>query len=170
MSGKERMGRLLSALEKYKYVALVALVGVLLLVWPAPDSRETADAQAQPRADPFATEELEGRLERALSQVEGAGQVTVLLTLDASPRQVLAQEGRSVVGEDRTERETEVILAAKGSGTQEPVELQQLGPSYRGALVVAAGGDDPAVRLSLIQAVSALTGLGSDKISICKGK
>jgi len=170
MSGKERMGRLLSALEKYKYVALVALVGVLLLVWPTPDSRETADTQAQPRADPFATEELEGRLERALSQVEGAGQVTVVLTLDASPRQVLAQEGRSVVGEDRTERETEVILAARGSGTQEPVELQQLGPSYRGALVVAAGGDDPAVRLSLIQAVSALTGLGSDKISICKGK
>ena len=96
--------------------------------------------------------------------------MTVVLTLDASPRQVLAQEGRSVVGEDRTERETEVILAARGSGTQEPVELQQLGPSYRGALVVAAGGDDPAVRLSLIQAVSALTGLGSDKISICKGK
>lgn len=170
MSGKERTGRLIAALEKYKYVALVALVGVLLLVWPTTDGRETADAQAQPRADPFATEELEGRLERALSQVEGAGQVTVVLTLDASPRQVLAQEGRSVVGEGRTERETEVILAARGSGTQEPVELQQLGPSYRGALVVAAGGDDPSVRLSLIQAVSALTGLGSDKISICKGK
>lgn len=170
MSGKERMGRFISALEKYKYVALMAIVGVLLLIWPTPDGRETADAQAQPRADPFAAEELEGRLEQALSQVEGAGQVTVVLTLDASPRQVLAQEGRSIVGEGRTERETEVILAARGSGTQEPVELQQLGPSYRGALVVAAGGDDPAVRLSLIQAVSALTGLGSDKISICKGK
>lgn len=170
MSGKEKMGRLASALEKYKYVALVALVGLLLLMWPAPNDRETADAQAQPRADPFATEELEGRLERALSRVEGAGQVTVVLTLDASPRQVLAQEGRAVEGEGRTERETEVVLASKGAQGQEPVKLQQLGPSYRGALVVAAGGDDPAVRLSLIQAVSALTGLGSDKISICKGK
>ncbi len=170
MSGKKGMDRFVSALEKYKYVALVALVGVLLLIWPTPSERETTSAQAQPRADPFAAGELEGRLEQALSQVEGAGRVTVVLTLDTSPRQVLAQEGRSVEGEGRTERETEVILASKGSGGQEPVEVQQLGPSYRGALVVAAGGDDPAVRLSLIQAVSALTGLGSDKISICKGK
>ena len=61
-------------------------------------------------------------------------------------------------------------MASKGSGAQEPVTLQELGPGYQGALVVAQGGDDPQVRLALSEAVSALTGLGMDKISICKGK
>ena len=48
--------------------------------------------------------------------------------------------------------------------------IQQLGPVYQGALVVCSGGDDPQVKLALYEAVSALTGLRTDKISICKGK
>ena len=42
-------------------------------------------------------------------------------------------------------------------------------PSFRGALVVCPGGDDPQVQLAITQAVSALTGLGSDRITICAG-
>ena len=37
------------------------------------------------------------------------------------------------------------------------------------ALVVCPGGNDPAVKLQISEAVAALTGLGADKISICKG-
>ena len=39
-----------------------------------------------------------------------------------------------------------------------------------GAVVVCEGGGDASVRLKLMEAVSALTGLGTDKIAICKGK
>ena len=42
-------------------------------------------------------------------------------------------------------------------------------PQYRGALVVCEGGGNDAVRLQVVSAVSALTGLGADKISICQG-
>ena len=37
------------------------------------------------------------------------------------------------------------------------------------ALVVCPGGNDPAVKLQISEAVAALTGLGAEKISICKG-
>jgi len=158
------------ALNKYKYVALVALVGVVLLLWPIGEEKPQVAAQAQPRADPFAAEALEGRLQEALSQIQGAGEVTVVLTLASTPRQLLAQEEKESQGGDRTERESQVVLASKGSGTQEPVALQELAPSYRGALVVSPGAGDPAVRLALTEAVAALTGLGTDKISICMGK
>ena len=47
--------------------------------------------------------------------------------------------------------------------------LQTVAPQFRGALVVCAGGDDPGVRLQVIRAVSALTGLGSDCITVCQG-
>lgn len=156
------------ALKRYKYVFLVAAVGVLLLLWPAGESQEKAAGAEEP--DLFQAVQLERKLEKALSQVEGAGEVSVVLTLDAGPRQVIAQDGTAVQEADKTSRETTSVLLSKGSGTQEAVRLQELAPAYRGALVVAQGGDDPLVRLALNQAVSALTGLGADQISICKGK
>jgi len=39
-----------------------------------------------------------------------------------------------------------------------------------GAVIVCQGADDPQVRLSIVDAVSKVTGLGSDKISVLKMK
>lgn len=171
MKGWEWGGRVVDALKKYKYVLLVALVGAALLLWPSPPG-ETAQAppQTAAREDLFRVGELEDRLERSLSQVEGAGEVTVVLTLKEGPRQVLAQNGSATQEGERTVRETDTVVLSKGTGTQEAVKLQELGPAYQGALVVAQGGDDPKVRLALSGAVCALTGLRTDQISICKGK
>ena len=138
-------GEALKKLGQYKYVLLVALVGAVLLLLPTGEEREktVSAAPVQGEGDLFRTGELEGRLEAALSGIEGAGEVRVVLTLRESPR---------------------VILDGEGS------EVQKVGPVYQGALVVAQGGDDPQVKLKLARAVSALTGLGTDKIHVCKGK
>ena len=162
----------LQSFGKYKYVLLVALVGAVLLLWPSGKETDTSSAGSQTwdTGDLFQVEALEEKLEKALSQVEGAGKVTVVLTLEESARQVLAQNEEGSWGTGETRRDTSTVLLGRGSGTQEVVPLQEIGPRYRGALVVAEGGDLPQVRLALCQAVSALTGLGADKISICKGK
>jgi len=170
MKGKDRVKKALDVLGKYKYVLLVALVGVILLVWPTGDGEKKTVPQAGEESSFPQAEALEERLEKALSRIDGAGEVTVVLTLDAGPRRVLAQDGKATQASDKSDRETETVLASSGAGSQQPVELQTMGPIYRGALVVATGGDDPQVRLALTQAVSALTGLGTDKISISKGK
>ena len=62
-----------------------------------------------------------------------------------------------------------MVTVGKGSGQQEVVPLQTVAPEFRGALVVCPGGGDARVRLQLIEAVAALTGLGSDRISVCAG-
>ncbi len=170
MKSREWAQKALGSLSKYKYVLLVALVGIILLVWPTGDGeKKTVQPAGEEGSFPQA-EALEERLAKALSQIDGAGEVTVVLTLDAGPRRVLAQDGKATQAADKSDRETETVVVSAGSGSQQPVELQTIGPTYRGALVVASGGDDPQVRLALTQAVSALTGLGSDKISISKGK
>ena len=107
---------------------------------------------------------MEDRLSEALSKIDGAGEVTVVLTVRDGPRQVLAQDSREEQGE------TETVVISRGSSTQETVTVQELYPSYQGALLVCPGGDDPTVCLKLTEATSALTGLGADKISISKGK
>ncbi|MCI9263678.1 MAG: stage III sporulation protein AG [Oscillospiraceae bacterium] len=169
MKGTQQIQKIAAGLGKYRYVLLVILVGILLLAWP---TGEKPQAQAEPGTgrDIFQVEQMEKKLEKALSQVEGAGDVTVVLTLQGGPRQVLAQDGSATEGKEETRRETSTILLSKGSGQQEPAVLQELAPIYQGALVVSQGGEDPRVKLALCQAVSALTGLRTDQISVCKGK
>ena len=41
-------------------------------------------------------------------------------------------------------------------------------PVYLGAVVLAQGADNPVVKLSIVEAVSKVTGLGADKISVLK--
>ena len=115
----------------------------------------------------FDLEGFERKLERALSLVEGAGETQVVLTLDGGSRQVLArnQDKDGNGGGSNT-----VVTVGKGSGQQEVVPLQTVAPQFRGALIVCPGGGDAATRLRLIEAVSALTGLGSDRISVCASK
>ena len=169
MRWEELWRRAKEVLGKYQYVLLLLLVGALLLALPIGGkiSDSTAAAKAPEGEDiSFAWTNLAERLEDALSQIEGAGKVRVILTVKEGPRQILAQEGK--VGENS--HETTTVLASQSGGAREPVKIQELGPSYQGALVVAQGADDPRVRLDITQAVSALTGLGADKITICKGK
>ena len=168
MKGTVWSRKALELFGKYKYVLLVLLVGVLLLLFPSGEKEEgkTNAILTQESVSQFSREALEEKLKRTLSQVEGAGEVYVILTLKEGPKQVLAQEGSAT----ETTRETAPVLASRGGGIQEPVTVQEMGPSYLGALVVAQGAGDPSVKLALTLAVSALTGLGADKISICKGK
>lgn len=163
--------RLHTWFDRYKFVLLVILAGAALLLLPSgAEQKKEASAPEEPQTGRFQVEELERRLEEALSQVDGAGEVKVVLTLKSTARQILAQDGKTAQrGEDLDSSLTTVVVS-QGSGTQGPVTIQQLSPQYQGALVVCSGGDDPSVRLHMVEAVSALTGLGADKISVCKGK
>ena len=150
------------ALRKYQYVLLVIAAGVVLLLLPSGgrDSPEAPPAQVE------GTSFFEEKLEAVLSQVEGAGKTKVVLTLDGGSRQVLArnQDREGDGGSSNT-----VVTVGKGSGAQDVVPLQTVAPQFRGALVVCPGGGNAQVRLKLMEAVSALTGLGADRISVCQG-
>ena len=153
------------ALGKYQGVLLVIAVGLVLLMLPTggPDSPEASPALEE--GTDFDLDAFERKLAQALSQVEGAGEASVVLTLEGGSRQVLArnQELESGGGETNT-----VVTVGRGSGQQEVVPLQTVAPRFRGALVVCPGGGDPQVRLRIIGAVSAVTGLGADRISVCQ--
>lgn len=171
MSGKVDWNGLIKkagcALNQYKYVFLVVLVGIILLLLPS--GKKTAGMAQTPVGAgtvEFSVEAMERKLEEALSQVEGAGKVTVVLTVKGGSRQIVAQDGKTS-GQENT---TSTVVVSKGSGVEDAVVLQQIYPQYQGALVVCPGGGDPAVRLKLVEAVAALTGLGSDKISVCRAK
>lgn len=123
------LSRVMKALGKNKYVLLVLALGLLLLLLPR---TATEDGTAEGTAAAFSTGEGNDldtsgipldtesvRLAALLSQIEGVGEATVLL-------------------------------------------------SAAGAVVVCARAESPSVRLNVTNAVSAYTGLGSDKITVMK--
>ena len=150
-------------LERYRYGLLVLVLGVVLLTLPTQGQGQQEESPA-PSGD-FQLEEFEARMEEILSRIQGAGETKVILTLDSGNRRVLAQDQER----DSDGGTATTVVVGKGSGTQEVVALQTLAPKFRGALVVCPGGGDPGVKLQLIEAVSSLTGLGADRISVCQG-
>lgn len=163
----EAVQRWKGALGKYGYVLLIMAVGAVLLLLPSggrDSPKEETPAGEEGAA--FDLEAFEEKLERALSQIEGAGKTRVVLSLDGGSRQVLArnQDRDGQGGGSNT-----VVTVGRGSGQQEVVSLQTVSPEFRGALIVCPGGGSAQVRLRIIEAVSALTGLGADRISVCAG-
>ena len=156
-------------LGTYRWALIVVAVGALLMALPTGSGRSAGEGAAEVsagKAEDFDLEGFEQRLAEALSRVDGAGETRGGLTLDGGARSVLARDSQS--GGDGSGSST-VVTVGRGSGNQSVVPVQTLTPSFRGALVVCPGGGDSLVRLRLSQAVAALTGLGSDRISICQG-
>lgn len=149
--------------QQYKYILLVVLAGVVLLLLPTGGTNSREDVPRQPDSG-FDLEAMERKLERALSRISGAGEVTVVLTLKEGSRQVVAQDTQV----SEKERRSQTVVLSSGSGTEEAVCLQSIYPKYQGALVVCTGGGDARVKLELLEAVRALTGLSAEKISVCK--
>lgn len=153
--------------QRYRLVWLVILAGLVLLMLPLGGGEEEVLAESPVQSD-FDLAGTEARLAAALSKIKGAGEVTVVLTVANGPRQVLAQDVDRDTGQG--EESTQTVVLSRGSSSQETVTVQEIYPQYQGVLVVCPGGGDPEVRLQLTQALSALTGLGADKISISEGK
>lgn len=149
-------------LLKNKYVLIVLLLGLVIILIPTGSSKKTeADTSGEAvglSAPLFSVTEEEDRLQRVLEQIEGAGEVRVLLSLRSTASRELAQ------GEE------EPLVISTGSGRQSTVELWYDYPEYLGAVIISSGASSARVKLDITQAVSAFTGLGSDKITVIKMK
>lgn len=154
-------------LNQYKYVLIVIAAGLLLLLWPSKKEEQPISVGTSVE-ESFDLAELEEKLAHTLSQVEGAGKVTVTLTVKNGMEQVLASDRSTSVTEHGSSIEEKTILINSGSG-QGTVRITQRWPTFQGAVVVCGGGDDVEIRLLMTQAVSALTGLGADRITVCRG-
>jgi len=151
--------------KKGLLVAALAL-GVLLLLIPRTGTRtQETPAATEP---PFSLEAEEARIAKALSRIAGAGQVTVVLTLDTGLQREYARNTEdsrqsSGGGENRVQARSEVAR-----DQDEALTVQYAYPRYRGALVIVQG-DGSTLKLEITQAVSALTGLGADRITVIRG-
>ena len=157
-------------ISKYRFVLLIAAVGILLMLMPSFGGEKGQDArtaQLQNAAD-FSVEQTQKELEEILSDIDGVGRVRVMLTVASGIQRVyqsdreISYSGPASTPEDYTSTTQTVLLDRSGSG-DEALQTQELYP-----LVVCDGAGNSGTVLKVKEAVSVLTGLGSDCISVAR--
>jgi len=164
---KNLIGTLKAIVSKYKYAAIVLVIGVALLLIPemkqqtkSPVTESIVNSQAL---------EMES-LSNILQAIDGAGNVQVLLSI-ASGEETIYQTNRDTSnanGENSAKIETVIITDSQRN--ESGLITQVNPPTYLGAIVVCQGADSAMVRLSITQAVAKITGLGTDDICVLKMK
>ena len=122
---------------------------------------------------------LEDRLNRTLSQIEGAGEVKVMITLKSSADTESDQE--TVTEEDsqggtrqssKTSKKENTVYRtdseSNSQGSGSPYVSKELSPKIEGVVVIADGGENAVVKENISSAVQALFDIEPHKIRIMK--
>lgn len=164
---KEKVHSWTRYLGKYGYVLGVAVLGIVLMLLPS-GSKESVESEKM--QDPFDRIALQREMEDILKAIDGAGRLRVMLSVSSGSELELAQDVTAQKETESSSRKTQTIVLGVGSGRQEIVVTKSVYPRITGALVVCEGAGNASVRLDLVNAVGALTGLSADKISVVKGR
>lgn len=120
----------------------------------------------------------ETKLSNLLSQIRGAGTVTVNITYETGSTQEhaknITKESKVIQEKDnnggaRTTTETkenEQVLMSKDNGADHPVMVREIKPVIKGVVVVADGAYDSTVKANLTRAIEAGLGIPSYKITV----
>ena len=158
--------KLMDWVRKYRFVVLILLVGIGLMLIPFGGKDNAA---VTPQATAPTQPDISRELSQILSQIDGAGEVKVMLTVRTGTSTVYQTDDSTTNGENGSIRQDTVVITDENRA-QTGLVQHIVYPEYRGAIIVCQGGDNMQVRLNIMEAVARITGLGMDRISVLKMK
>jgi stage III sporulation protein AG len=166
--------------KKIQYVAVLLIVVIILTIYFSSfQSSPAKENTAQPTKEALQSEDLEAKLERILSSIEGAGKVDVCITYESSPEIVPAisenkqsssttdagENGTSTVNTENTQTN---VVTVNGSGGASALVIRENSPKVMGVIVVAEGADNIGVKLNLLEAVQTVLNVSPDRVDVYK--
>ena len=123
---------------------------------------------------------MEEKLEEVLSQLEGAGKVEVLITLETSEEKIVEKdvpvvrsntEETDSAGGTRTINNVDMgestVFSNTGNNSQ-PYVIKTVSPRIEGVVVLAEGAGNGNVSINISEAVQVLFGIEAHKIKVMK--
>ena len=170
MVPKQWVEKLTEILKRYRYAIIILLIGLLLMVLPN-SGRNVKASGTELNAECRSPEEvLEQKLSLILSKVEGAGDVEVILTIAAGEETIFQTNDDYTDSDTASSSKVNTVTVTNSNRDQTGLVKQVKNAIYKGAIVVCHGADDPSVHLALVDAISRITGLGANCISVLKMK
>lgn len=160
---------ILDRIGKYKYVLVVVFAGIVLMMIPGKTDTEIELSQPPTAQIPQETD-TSMELAEILMEIQGAGKVKVLLSVEQGERTIYQADSTYSENEGKTDTRSQTVLVTDSNRNETGLVYQKNPPVYLGAVVLAQGAENPQVKLALVDAVSKATGLGADKISVLKMK
>ncbi len=182
LTGDNEEGASFFKSKKGRYLIIIAIsLGLLALVWkPAPnvDNQSPKEMLQQLPANSSVKAQLTQELKVILSQIEGAGEVEVSITL--------ASDGEKSYASNSVDEKREIEESNPQGTVQETVEtkrsrdlavtsgdallIENKFPQVIGVLVVAEGAKYPVVKERLTAATATLLDIPSHKVSVMPGQ
>lgn len=169
MEVRPNLQKISNFLQKYKYVALVIVIGIALMLIPSANQKK-ATSEIKSTAVVKTDEAIEEELAEILNHTAGVGRVKVLLTRGKGEETIYQTDTDTTNNDTERVKRSNTITITDADRNQTGLVRQINPPTFLGAVVVCQGADDPQVRLKVIDAVSKATGLGSNCISVLKMK
>lgn len=125
---------------------------------------------------------LQKNVENILSNIEGVGRVSVLITYSESSQTVAmynenlkdsSTEEKDDKGATRIIKQTDTskdIIYKEVNGEKIPITQKTINPKIEGAVITAEGATNATIKTNIIQAVEAATGLATHKIQVFEMK
>ena len=152
--------------------------------WDGTEKEERSDTlwEAASERSGAATYEqmLEQRVRSILKNVEGVGELEVMIVLKASSEKIIHvdENGSSSLTEEKDSsggtrklenREQEITtVLVSGNSQNRPIVEKELYPEISGIIISAEGGGTPSVKAEIVSAMEALFGLPAHKIKVLK--
>lgn len=158
----DTLKQMMELIRKYKFIPIIILIGLFLMLLP---EKEIASSSL-PEQENHKEKSTEETLAQILSKIQGVGRVEVMLTEAMGSRTVYVYDETTTQDSLRSD----AVIVTDSGRAQSGLVSQIISPVYQGAIVVCQGGDNPVVRLAVVEAVCDATGLTADKITVLKMK
>lgn len=151
----------LKAKKHWEIVIAVVAVAVMLALYFSAKAKPTEKKTTTAVAVGDYCERTERELTDTLAAMKGVGKVKVAIGWESSVEKIIAY-ATNTSGSNITTTPTLV----QTQGTSAPIVLKELYPKARGVLIICQGGNDVAVKLDIMNAVSAMLDISQAKVNV----
>ena len=162
--------------KRLKIIVIIGVIGVALLIMSEAfnsDTVATEGVNVSVNTQEYA-KAVEKELSHIISKIEGAGECSVMVTMDCGIETIYAtQEESSYDFDDDSEsRDNSVsyVVINSPSGGKQALVIKEIQPKLRGIIIVCEGGNNSKVKMNIINAVSSAFDISSTKSSVQKMK
>ncbi len=166
MKGESKIKKFIASLKAKKHLEIViavVAVAVMLLLYFSTKFKVSASASetAPPASVSNYCEHTRQELVSALESMSGVGKVKAVITWESSVETVIAYATNN---SGTTVNSTPCIIQTQGSSS--PIVLKEIYPKALGVIIICQGGNNVAVKLDVINAVSALLNISQNKVNV----
>ncbi len=170
--------------KKYVYLVMALLILVLMITFIPLDGQEKAPLsnvvkQEETKESENVEDTLEKKLAAMLREMEGVGEVSVMITTVSNEEKVLAEDITMNVQKSEEKDQSGGSRVTENNNTSHSVVLQngntpyvvkEYAPIIKGVFILAEGADSSEVKAKITEAVAALLDVPIHKISVEKRK